>query len=427
MHKILVVALREYNAAVRTKAFLIGLIVMPLMMGGSVLLQWLFKDDRDVKPRIIAVVDRTPGALLLSGLQRSVQAYNDSALDPETGQRHRGEVILRPQHPPANEEQAEALVQSLQTELRRGKIRGWLLIGEDAARLAPPANQTEIDRAKILYKSSRPTDRDVAELFKALLTAEVLPLRAREAGLSPEKVQIVSRPLLLETQFDASIFIPLGLMVLMYMLILMAATPLMQGVVEEKMQRIAEVLLGSISPFQLMLGKLIGMTAVSLTIAAVYLGGAYWAAQRYGYVEYASPGLLAWFVLFQALAALMYGSLFIAVGAACTDMRETQNLMWPILLLATLPMFFLGPLLQSPNGPMIVAMSFFPFATPTMMIARQAMPEGVPLWQPILGAAGMVLTTLLCVWIAGRIFRVGILMMGKGAHLAEITRWVFRG
>src|SRR5262249_10800663 len=149
-----------------------------------------------------------------------------------------------------------------------------------------------------------------------------------------------------ESNRVAAVLAPGLIMVLMFMLVLMSATPLMQGVVEEKMQRIAEVLLGSVQPFQLMLGKLIGMAAVSLTIAAVYIGGAYWAAHHYGLAEHAPLSLVLWFILFQTLAALMYGSLFIAVGAACTDMRETQNLLWPVMLLASLPMFILGNVLR---------------------------------------------------------------------------------
>jgi ABC-2 type transport system permease protein len=225
----------------------------------------------------------------------------------------------------------------------------------------------------------------------------------------------------------APVVVPIALMLLMFMVIMMTATPLMQGVVEEKMQRIAEVLLGSVRPFELMLGKLLGMTGVSLTITAVYLGGAYWAAVRYDFAEYVGGGLLAWFVIFQALAALMYGSLFIAIGAACTDMRETQNLLWPVMLLACLPLFLLGSVLQEPNSGVATGLSFFPFATPTLLIARQAVPPGVPGWQPPLGAALVLATTLACVWAAGRIFRVGLLMQGKGARPGELVKWVLRG
>jgi ABC-2 type transport system permease protein len=101
--------------------------------------------------------------------------------------------------------------------------------------------------------------------------------------------------------------------------------------------------------------------------------------------------------------------------------------MWPVMLLATLPMFLFGQVMRSPNSPFIVGLSFFPFATPSLMMARLGLPGGVPWWQPLVGATGMLVTTLACVWAAGRIFRVGILMMGKGANLAEIARWVFRG
>src|SRR5207253_59811 len=136
--------------------------------------------------------------------------------------------------------------------------------------------------------------------------------------------------------------VPFVLMMLMFMTVMMTATPLMQGVVEEKMQRIAEVLLGSVPPFELMMGKLIGMTAVSLTIAAVYLGGGYWAAHYFGFADAVSYELLAMFFFFQILAGLMFGSLFIAVGAACTDIKETQNLLLPVMLVVVLPMMLVG-------------------------------------------------------------------------------------
>jgi ABC-2 type transport system permease protein len=216
-------------------------------------------------------------------------------------------------------------------------------------------------------------------------------------------------------------------MMLMFMVVLLTATPLMQGVVEEKMQRIAEVLLGSVRPFDLMLGKLLGMTAVSLTISAVYLGGAWWAVRRSDYAPDVSADLVAWFVAYQVLAALMYGSLFTAVGAACTDMKETQTLMWPVMVLVVVPLGLLGAVVQEPNGAVVTGLSFFPFATPMLMVARQAVPPGVPWWQPIVGIAEVLLTTLVCVWVASRIFRVGILLQGKGARLGDLARWVLRG
>lgn len=197
--------------------------------------------------------------------------------------------------------------------------------------------------------------------------------------------------------------------------------------VEEKGQRIAEVLLGSVSPFELMAGKLLGLVGVSLTMAAVDLGGGFVVAQRYGVADMLSPALVAWFVVFLTLALLIYGSLFIAVGAAAGDVKDTQTLMTPVMLVAFLPFFAFGPIMQDPNGAVAVACSWFPFATPFLLVARQSVPTGVPAGQMAGGIAVVLGTTLGCVWASGRIFRVGRLMQGKGAKFGDLFRWALKG
>jgi ABC-2 type transport system permease protein len=330
--------------------------------------------------------------------------------------------------------------------VRKGELFGFLDIGSGV--LKSDQGDSSQPAQSIRYQSNRPTNRDFPRLIEEPLTLAIQTGRMAEAhlGVSLEKIQQIVRPAGLksvglmqhnpvsgriEDETDVSryapIAVPIGFVLLMFMVVMMTATPLMQGVVEEKMQRIAEVLLGSVPPFELMLGKLLGMTAVSLTVTIVYLGGAYVAARQYGFDKHIPLNLLAWFIIFQGLAALMYGSLFIAIGAACTDMKETQNLLWPVLVLAMLPMFLMGSALQEPNSAVAVSLSFFPFSTPMLMILRQSVPPGVPSWQPLLGVVLVILTTLFCVWAAGRIFRVGILMQGKGAKLDEMFRWVFHG
>jgi ABC-2 type transport system permease protein len=224
-----------------------------------------------------------------------------------------------------------------------------------------------------------------------------------------------------------SILAPAALMILMFMLILVGGTPAMQGVVEEKMQRVAEMILGSIRPFEMMMGKLLGLMGVSLTLSALYLGAAYWAAQHYGVAELVSPALIAWFLIYLLVAIVMYGSLFIAVGAACSDIRDTQTMLWPVMLVAMLPLFVWINVAKEPTSTFATVISFIPFATPTLMIIRLAVPPGVAAWQPALGLVLMLGTTVLCVYVAGRIFRVGILMQGKGASVRDLTRWIVRG
>ncbi|MGH7173620.1 MAG: ABC transporter permease [Gemmataceae bacterium] len=445
MRKMLVVAVREYLAAVRTKTFLITLIIIPVLMSGSIFVQWLLRDFHDTKTKHFAVVDRTAGARLYASIAKTVQAYNERTKDAATNKA----ILPRfdVEQVPAAANSAEAIAEQrleMSERVRNGELFGFLEIGPEV--LEPAEGETDKQEHVIRYQSNRPTNLDFPRLIEKPLLRAIQDVRMEEAHVEVprEKIRAIMRQAKVdamgltrrnsvsgEIEDDtfqsriAPVAVPIGFVVLMYMIVMMTASPLMQGVVEEKMQRIAEVLLGSVRPFDLMLGKLLGMTAVSLTITAFYLDGAYWAAWQYGFVEYIRPDLLAWFVVFQALAALMYGSLFIAVGAACTDMKETQNLMWPVMVMAMLPMFLMGSVLQEPNSAVATSLSFFPFATPMLMIMRQSVPPGVPVWQPILGVVLVVLMTLLCVWAAGRIFRVGILMQGKGAKLSEMLRWVF--
>jgi ABC-2 type transport system permease protein len=176
-----------------------------------------------------------------------------------------------------------------------------------------------------------------------------------------------------------------------------------------------------------MLGKLLGAVAVALTTGAVYLLGAYLALKRAGYVQYFPWDQVWWFLAFMALAVLMFGSIFIAIGASVTDMKEAQSMMTPVMLLLISPMFVWFNVVREPNSTMALAMSLIPPMTPMLMIVRQSVPPGVPIWQPLSGIVLVLAATTLCVFAAGRIFRVGMLMQGKGAKVSEMLRWAIRG
>ena len=443
MHKMLVVAAREYLAAVRTKTFLIGLLLMPLLMGGSLLLQLLFKDVIDTADRTYALIDRTPGGQYTRAIQDAVAEYNAKAV--ENGQQVRPRFVVESAGAQGTTAQEiERQRYELSERVRKGKLHGFVELLPVTSKSAD--KEKPEGRVTLRYQSNRVTDMAFAKLAENAVAKQVRADVRQETKLPESAEKILLHPVQLQakglTELDpqtgkakeaseqsriASVLAPGALMMLMFMVVLMGATPLMQGVVEEKMQRIAEVLLGSVRPFPLMMGKLIGMAGVSLTISAVYMTGAFWAAERFGFGGALTAEMLAWFVVYQVMAALMYGSLFIAVGAACTDMKETQNLLWPVMLLVMLPVFMLGTILREPNGPVAVGLSFFPFSTPMLMVARVAAPPGIPWWQPALGVIVVLLTTVLCVYAAGRIFRVGLLMQGKGARFGEMVKWVFRG
>jgi ABC-2 type transport system permease protein len=302
------------------------------------------------------------------------------------------------------------------------------------------------DRLAVRFQAHSHTSHDFPEWLRRSVNAAVQERRCLKRGLAVAEVRQLIRPVPLlarglsardpqtgairdggEVNRVASFLLPAGLVMLMFMMIFVGATPLMQGVVEEKSQRIAEVLLGSVRPFPLMLGKLLGTVGVATTLAVVYLGGAYVAARHAGLTEYLSPQIIAWFLAYQTLGVLMYGSLFIAVGSACTSTQETQTLLMPVMLVAMMPLFVLTNVIMEPEGPLATSMSLFPTAAPMLMVARLSASPGLPLWQPLVGVAVVLLATLACAWAAGRIFRVGLLAQGQGAGFREMMRWVWRG
>ena len=449
MRKVWVIARREYRAAVRTKAFVVSIVLMPALMIGSIGIQVLFKKLEDTGEKKFAVVDRTGGELA-AALAKAADQYNQHlAYDPETKQQVASRILIEVVPPSGPAPDAVAAQRyELSQRVAEDEIEGIVEIGPKVfeVRGNPFQQKDKVDdESAVRFQAKKPTQRQFMAWAEQTLNAEIRARRFRDRGIDPATVAAAQEPVPLKykaltkrtpagTYEDAeagaqlaNFFLPVVMIGLMLMVIMVGATPAMQGVVEEKGQRIAEVLLGSVSPFELMAGKLLGLVGVSLTMAAVYLGGGYVVAQRYGVADMLSPALMAWFVVFLTLALLIYGSLFIAVGAAAGDVKDTQTLMMPVMVVAFLPFFAIGPIMQDPNGPVAVACSWFPFATPFLLVARQSVPPGVPAAQMAGGIALVLATTLGCVWAAGRIFRVGLLMQGKGAKFGDLFRWVLKG
>lgn len=450
MFKVWTIAVREYKAAVQTKAFILSIVMMPVLWGVSIGVQVLMKkaDDRSTKKYV--VVDRTPGAALSAALDAAVKRHNEvEIIDWQTGERE-GPAYELVHLPPSAADREAVLKQRLELSERQqqGEFEGFLEIGPLVCEIAlrPTPGEPTDERRELRYQSTKATEAGFHRWAQRIVNNGVQQQRFVDHGVSQDLVRQIQEPVTLrqkgltrlnpstgaiEDASDesrvANLVLPAILIVLMYMMVLLGAMPAMQGVVEEKQQRIAEVLLGSVTPFQLMLGKLIGVVGVSLTVSAVYLGGGYAVAARYGLTEALTAPLLAWFVVYLILAVFMYGSLFMAVGAAASDMKETQSLQMPIMVVMTLPMMLLGAVIRDPAGSVAMFGSFIPFSSPMLMMARIAAPPGVPWWQAALGGVIVLATSLACVWAAGRIFRIGLLLQGKGVRFADLARWVVRG
>ncbi len=234
---------------------------------------------------------------------------------------------------------------------------------------------------------------------------------------------------------------------LIYLILLIYGSQVMMGVMEEKTNRIAEVIVSSVKPFQMMLGKIIGIGFVALTQFFLWIGftfliynitkfsgGGGMANQLVGGMQnlFASVdvGLVLFCFAFYFLAGFFfYSALYGAIGSAVNeDMREAQALSFPITMLVILSIALMTATIGNPTGPIAVWGSIIPFSSPIVMMARIpfGVPNTVPWWQLGLSMGLLILGFIFTVWFAGKIYRTGILMYGKKASWKEMLKWVFR-
>jgi ABC-2 type transport system permease protein len=248
---------------------------------------------------------------------------------------------------------------------------------------------------------------------------------------------------------------------LMYMVIFIYGGMVMRSVMEEKVNRIVEVMISTVKPFQLMLGKILGVGAVGLTQLAIWLilipvlmmvvtlflpgnDPQSMAQMAEGMQQIPTEDfddfnvasfineffnlnwwmILPTFVLFFFGGYLIYSSMFAAIGSSISeDMGEGQQLMMPIVLIVLMAFYMLFPVLNNPNGGLAIFASIFPLFSPIIMPARLAFDP--PLWQILISLITLAATVVFFIWLSGRIYRVGILMYGKKASLKEIGKWMF--
>ncbi len=463
MRKIWTIAVREYKAMVATKAFLISIIMMPILMLGSLLTVNLLKNVGEVKDREIAVID--PDETLFPILQTAAEGRNtqlQAMLDAEkkalpagsetstgsgdsrgpvaTGEDEglptavRGEFLHLKQLPgDADNNQLKA---ELSDQIRSGELYAFVEIPSGLATL--PADQQKID-----FYSQDSSISEARSWIAQVVNEYLKSQRLAAAGIDPVAVAEASRPVPVssmglltrssngeitaarEKNQLADIFLPMGSMMFMFLVIFMASQPMLEAVLEEKSQRIAEVLLGSANPFQLMLGKLLGTVGGSMTVFLIYLAGGYFIARDRGWLDNLPLDLLPWFVVFQLLGVLFYASIFMAVGASVSQLKEASAMLMPVWMMLMLPMFIWLPIVQDPNGVLARGISFFPPATSTTMILRLATGVSIPLWELLLSTVLLLIATVFVVILAGRIFRVGMLWQGKVPRFSDLLTWAF--
>lgn len=404
---------REYVERVKSKWFLFGTLIVPLFFLGLMVVPWLFASGREKSLKTIALVDET-GVLHGRVAPRLEEA---------------GFTVRLAGH---------GTEESLRAQVLAGELGGYMVLGPEAlshgqVTFVGPQGPGLVGGMTIRSAVAQSAlevrlgDEGTREELEALLAGGAMDVRLlQEVGGGPTDG---------DPQF-MGVFV--GTM-LLYMVILLYAVAVMRATMEEKTGRIAEILISSVRPGDLLLGKILGVGSVGLTQLAVWvafgilmltLGLPALLTLRPELVDptfiaAALPGL-GQAILFVALflgGYFLYAAVYAGVGAMCSTEEEAQQAQFPVVLLLVLPVLFLMPVMEAPNSTMAVVASFVPFFAPILMYARVGTGE-VPLWQVLAALALLYLAVLAVAWVAGRIYRVGMLMQGKRPTLPELWRWV---
>lgn len=418
MKKILLIIKREYLTRVRKKTFIIGTLLFPLLY-----LLLIFGTgyiaEKTKHNLLVAVSDKT-------GLFTDSLVSSQNKIDPSSTL-----VLVKPGGP-FNYDSAgyEAFLEITALDWQKKAPTSFTL------------------NAKKFYGAN------TSELVSAKVNRIWDEIKNEKLGIDAEKRSLLSANRILinfNNENDATInaqtsnVIGFACGFLIYFIILIYGSQVMMGVMEEKTNRIAEIIVSSVKPFQMMLGKIIGIGMVALTqfllwIAFMFLiynvtamsGGA--ANQIIGSVQtvFTSinlPLTIFCFAFYFLGGFFFYSAIYGAIGSAINeDVREAQSLSFPVTMLVIISIMLMTTAVNNPTGPIATWASIIPFSSPIVMMARipYGVPGTVPYWQLGLSMGCLVLGFIFTTWFAGRIYRTGILMYGKKPSWKELIKWGFR-
>ena len=293
-----------------------------------------------------------------------------------------------------------------------------------------PADYIESGKVIVITREFQPLNIPNDELISYALAYNLTGDADTAATLIQPSRNLTSEALAPANNNDNSnpltFFVPFATMFIFFFLISMSSGYMLQSVSKEKENRTVEVLLVSMKPRDLMLGKVIGLSVVALIQVVVWMGGGALMLQR-GQTMLASfgsyslpPGFLIWAVLFFALGYILYASLMGAIGALSPSAREAGQYTFIVMLPLLLPLWLNFAFIRDANGTLATALSLFPLTAPTSMMTRIAA-GGVPTWQIILSLTGLAITTYVLVLLSARFFRADTLLSTSPFHWKRLV------
>ena len=459
MNRAFHVACREFLATVATKGFVIGLLITPALLLLAVALVPRLAALR-AAPAIegeIAIVDPT------DAVTTSLRAY----LDPTAIAARRGELVERvlsaAELPDGVRQLAEAGTRGVGAEametalgsvpgLRIATLRDDADVETEKATLIPEVDDGgRLALVVVHHNAVEPADdgpagtydlfirrgldeRVVSEIRNGLRSA-IVDARARSANLDRSTVEALTRvrapsPVTVTADTERSgdrvldRVLPVVFMVLLMVSLMMGGQSLLTSTVEEKSSRVVEVLLAAVSPLELMTGKILGQMAVGFVVLGFYIVFAIAVLASFALFGLVNLWLIVYLLSFYLITYLIIGSLMAAVGSAVNELREAQALMTPFVLILTAPWMFWWYVSANPDATFSVVLSFVPPLNGFVILVRLASHAPPPLWQVLLSIVVGVAAVFGALWVAAKVFRIGLLMHGKPPNLATLFRWV---
>lgn len=405
MRNVWLIARREYLERVRAKSFIVMTILIPLLMGGMLFGASLINGRDKAVPRIAVVTQDSRFGL---------------EMQTELSSRRKERMSVDVISPPGTDTR-----DLLNTELKEKELDGYLWVmpgpgGTSQMSLVwVPASRSEVD-----------TRGTLGDAVRAVLTKERLTnsgLGASDGGAIMQAITIDVTQAVKNDHTSSAITSAYGMFFIMYFVILFYGMNVARSIIEEKTSRIFEVLLATIRPEEMMAGKVIGVGAVGLTQVGIWLMLSFvltaFAAHGSGSSFDLSMTQILFFIVFFLLGYLLYSGVAAALGAMTSSEQELQqmNIFLMLPLIASSVVIF--RVVSDPDGMIAKAFSMFPFCAPLLMYVRIAVRQP-PWYQIAISIAGMVISIYAVLWLASRIYRVGILMYGKKPNLSEIVRWL---
>ncbi|MFT3684166.1 MAG: ABC transporter permease [Phycisphaerales bacterium] len=479
MNRTLIVAWREFTSVVITKGFLLGLLLPPVMFGIAITAVMLLKNTDG--PRLrghVALIDKTGmiGELADKRVQQAFQERRQAVREQATKQIDKTAKQLN--LPQDKVDQAKSMMQTgVNAALPPGDIRVQIASEGDLDKLKAQLAETEIhvqdDKGtggaggdndplisvvvihpdavvpgpegkfgvfdqfmapKVDVEIQSTLERGIGDAIVDTRIAQdkrvtgagldAATLRAMLARPNIEAVTVTKGGGERKSIGELQMLIPVAFMVLLMISVMTTGQYLMTTVIEEKSNRVMEVLLSAASPMQLMTGKVLGHMSVGALIVFIYGGVGITGLIVFALTQLVTPLTFLFLIAYFVVAAVTMAAIMAAVGSAVNELREAQTLLTPIMMVTMLPWMIWFLIQRAPNSPMATGLSFVPILSPYVMVLRLGGSEPVPMWQHPVALLIGGCTSVGALWAAAKIFRIGVLMYGKAPNLGTLVRWI---